>query len=81
MKLETVNKSLCFGSQEAFESEREGELRKALSLLRIHLQETRISPQVSRVLTCHAPLHVWINFQHFTLYFPCCEMAPRISVR
>lgn len=46
MKLERVNKSLCFGSQEAFESEREGELRKALSLLRIHLQETRISPQV-----------------------------------
>lgn len=51
-------------SQEAFESERESELRKALSLLGIHPQETRVSLQFA--LTCHAPLHVWINFQPFT---------------
>lgn len=42
-------------SHEAFESEREGELRKALSLLETQFQETKINPQVYSDLSCFSP--------------------------
>ena len=67
MRLKRVNKRHCLLWEivrKHLNQKERAELRKALSLLGIHPQETRVSLQSA--LTCHAPLHVWINFQPFT---------------